>query len=373
MARKVDLVVVGGGAMGLATAWQAAVRGHDVVLLERFERGHLQGASHGSTRNFNIAYDDGEYVDLVARARSLWDELAAVSDAPLLDLVGVVNHGRSDMLGRMRELHAERGIESELLPPADAGARWTGLRFETEVLWVPDSGRIRAADTLATFERIATGLGAEVSWSTPVERIEVEGDDSARVVTADEEYVAPRVVVTAGAWTEGLVGGLARLPRLVVTQEQPAHFRVTDADAVWPGFNHRPDPDAAAEAWWYGPVYGMLTPGEGVKAGWHGTGPVTDPDARTFEPEARQFEALRRYAREWLPGVDAETADPISCTYTSTDTEDFVLDRVGPLVVGAGFSGHGFKFTPLIGEILVDLVEDGEAPARFRQLGRPAA
>lgn len=373
MARKVDLVVVGGGAMGLATAWQAAVRGHDVVLLERFERGHLQGASHGSTRNFNIAYDDGEYVDLVARARSLWDELAAVSDAPLLDLVGVVNHGRPDMLGRMRELHVERGIESELLPPTDAGARWTGLRFETDVLWVPDSGRIRAADTLTTFERIATGLGAELRWSTPVERIEVEGDDSARVVTADEEYVAPRVVVTAGAWTEGLVGGLARLPRLVVTQEQPAHFRVTDADAVWPGFNHRPDPDAEADAWWYGPVYGMLTPGEGVKAGWHGTGPVTDPDARTFEPEARQFEALRRYAREWLPGVDAERADPISCTYTSTDTEDFVLDRVGPLVVGAGFSGHGFKFTPLIGEILVDLVEDGEAPARFRQLGRPAA
>jgi len=370
MARTVDLVVVGGGAMGLATAWQAAIRGHDVVLLERFERGHHHGASHGSTRNLNIAYDDGEYVDLVARARTLWDELALVSDTPLLDLVGVVNHGRPDMLRRMRELHAERGVDSEFVTPGDAGRRWTGLRFETDVLWVPDSGRIRAADALAAFERVATGVGAEIRWSTPVERIEIEGDDRARVVTADEEYLAPRVVVTAGAWTERLVGGLARLPRLVVTQEQPAHFRVTDDDAVWPGFNHRPDPDGGADGWWYGPVYGMLTPGEGVKAGWHGTGPVTDPDARSHSPEPEQFEALRRYAREWLPGVDAETADPISCTYTSTDSEDFVLDRVGPLVIGAGFSGHGFKFTPLVGEILVDLVEDGEGPERFRLLGR---
>jgi len=367
----VDLVVVGGGAMGLATAWQAASRGHEVVLVERFEQGHHRGASHGATRNLNLAYDDADYVALAEEARVRWDALAAETGTPLLDLVGVVNHGRPSMLRRMRALHAEAGVASELVDPVDAGERWRGIRFETEVLHVPGSGRIRAADALRALAGAAVAHGARLLWSTPVTGLHVEGPDRVRVVTADAEITARRVVVTAGAWTADVVGGLVRLPGLTVTQEQPAHFAVRDVDAVWPSFNHRPDPDDAAESWWPGVVYGMLTPGEGVKAGWHGTGPVVHPDRRSYRADPEQLDALRRYAREWLPGVDAETADPISCTYTSTDDEDFVLDRVGPVVVGAGFSGHGFKFTPLVGSMLVDLVEGGEAPARFRRLGRP--
>ncbi|KQN45813.1 FAD-dependent oxidoreductase [Frigoribacterium sp. Leaf44] len=367
----VDLVVVGGGAMGLATAWQAASRGHEVVLVERFEQGHHRGASHGATRNLNVAYDDADYVALVQEARVRWDALADETGTPLLDLVGVVNHGRPAMLRRMRALHVDAGVLGELVDAREAGERWTGMRFETEVLHVPGSGRIRAADALAALARAATAHGARLRWSTPVTGLHVEGPERVRVVTADDEIVARRVVVTAGAWTEDVVGGLVRLPRLTVTQEQPAHFAVTDPQAVWPSVNHRPDPDRPTESWWPGVVYGMLTPGEGVKAGWHGAGPVVHPDRRSFEPDPEQLEQLRRYAREWLPGVDAETADPISCTYTTTDDEDFVLDRIGPVVVGAGFSGHGFKFTPLVGSILVDLVEGGEAPTRFRGLGRP--
>jgi sarcosine oxidase len=370
-AADVDLVVVGGGAMGLATAWQAASRGHEVVLVERFEQGHHRGASHGATRNLNIAYDDAEYVALVQEARVGWDALADETGTTLLDLVGVVNHGRPTMLRRMRSLHVDAGVASELVDAADAGERWRGIRFETDVLHVPGSGRIRAADALSALAGAATALGARLLWSTPVTGLHVEGPERVRVVAAGEEIVARRVVVTAGAWTEDLLGGVVRLPRLTVTQEQPAHFAVTDQDAVWPSFNHRPDPDRPDESWWPSVVYGMLTPGEGVKAGWHGAGPVVHPDRRSFEPEPGQLEQLRRYAREWLPGVDAETADPISCTYTTTDDEDFVLDRVGPVVVGAGFSGHGFKFTPLVGSVLVDLVEGGDAPARFRRLGRP--
>ncbi|NRD25877.1 FAD-dependent oxidoreductase [Frigoribacterium sp. VKM Ac-2836] len=367
----VDLVVVGGGAMGLATAWQAAARGHEVVLVERYEQGHHRGASHGATRNLNIAYDDADYVALAQEARVRWDALADETGTPLLDLVGVVNHGRPSMLRRMRALHVEAGVPSEILDAAEAGERWRGIRFATEVLHVPGSGRIRAADALTALARAATAHGARLLWSTPVTGLHVEGPERVRVVTTDAEYTARRVVVTAGAWTEDVVGGLVRLPRLTVTQEQPAHFAVTDPGAHWPSFNHRPDPSRSAESWWPGVVYGMLTPGEGVKAGWHGAGPVVHPDRRSFEPDPGQLEQLRRYAREWLPGVDAETAAPISCTYTTTDDEDFVLDRVGPVVVGAGFSGHGFKFTPLVGSILVDLVEGAEAPARFRRLGRP--
>jgi sarcosine oxidase len=150
-----------------------------------------------------------------------------------------------------------------------------------------------------------------------------------------------------------------------VTQEQPAHFAVVDQAAEWPSFNHLPDPDEPEDAYWYSLVYGMLTPGEGVKAGWHAVGPVVDPDSRSYTPEPEQLAALQRYARDWLPGVDPDSCVPISCTYTLTDTENFILDRVGPVVVGAGFSGHGFKFTPAVGRVLADLATGGTAPELF--------
>ncbi|AOY72330.1 FAD-dependent oxidoreductase [Arthrobacter sp. TES] len=364
---QVDVVVVGGGAMGSAAAWQLSRAGKSVILLEQFEAGHHIGASHGATRNFNTAYAEADYLDLLAESKILWDELAAEHGAPLLDLVGLANHGNTPELQQIHAAHQERGIESYFISPTEAADRWKGMNFPTDVLFVPGSGRVRSADALKALRTSAESKGAVFKYSTPVRDIRVDGPDSVVVVTEEEDYTARRVVVTAGAWTTKVLDGLAELPALVVTQEQPAHFTPVDNTLVWPSFNHNPDPDPNNELYeyWYSPVYGMLTPGEGVKAGWHGVGPVMDPDERTFQPIPQQLEALVRYAEEWLPGVDPSTAVPISCTYTTTPNEDFVLDRFGPLVVGAGFSGHGFKFTPAIGRVLKDIVDGGTAPARF--------
>ncbi|MGO4858457.1 FAD-dependent oxidoreductase [Arthrobacter sp. 2MCAF14] len=363
----VDVVVVGGGAMGSAAARQLALRGRSVVLLEQFEEGHHVGASHGATRNFNTAYAEDDYLALVSEARHLWDGLAEETETQLLDLVGLANHGNVARLREVRTAHAERGIASHFISAKEASQRWPGMVFRSDVLFVPESGRVRAAKALRALRTSAEAHGARFEYSTPAREIRVLGEDRAVVVTDSLEITARRLVITAGAWTSKLVGAQVPLPRLVVTQEQPAHFAPIDDSQSWPSFNHAPDPGDPRDDYWYSPVYGMLTPGEGVKAGWHGVGPVTDPDARTFQPEAGQLEALRRYAREWLPGVDAESAVPITCTYTSTANEDFVLDRFGPLVVGAGFSGHGFKFTPAIGRVLADLVEGLDAPHRFRR------
>ena len=365
MATQVDVVVVGGGAMGSAAAWNAARKGRSVVLLEQFEAGHHLGASHGATRNFNTAYPQDDYLDLVAEARTLWDVLAEETGTQLLDLVGLVNHGHAEPLRRIREAHAGRGVRSVFLPPAEAQERWAGMRFRTDVLYVPEAGRVRAADALHALRTSAEARGADFRYSTPVRGIEVLGGESVAVLTDGGEFRARRAIVAAGAWSRKLLDGIAELPRLVVTQEQPAHFRSVDASHEWPSFNHLPDPGNAADSYWYSQVYGMLTPGEGIKAGWHGSGPVVDPDHRDFTAEPAQLEALKRYVREWLPGADPDSCEPISCTYTSTESEDFVLDRFGPVVVGAGFSGHGFKFTPAIGRILSDLADGRPAPPRF--------
>ena len=224
---------------------------------------------------------------------------------------------------------------------------------------------MNADASVTALQQAATVHGARVQHGMPATRLTVQGDDSVLVDTDTEQFRARRVIVTLGAWTGSLLDGVLPLPRLVVTQEQPAHFAVLDTSFTWPGFNHGYRPVAPGYEYWRSPVYGMHTPGEGIKAGWHGVGHVVDPDHRDFTAEPEQLLALRRYAREWLPGADADSFADISCTYTTTPDSNFVLDRRGPVVVGAGFSGHGFKFTPTVGRILADLADDLPAPPLF--------
>ena len=133
----------------------------------------------------------------------------------------------------------------------------------------------------------------------------------------------------------------------------------------WPSFVHYREPGADGVA---SPgVYGLLTPGEGVKVGLHASGPTVDPSNRDRTIDAGRLADLTAYVAEWVPGVDATAPSPISCLYDNTDTEDFVLDRVGPVTVATGFSGHGFKFGPVLGDLLAALALDGTpAPERFR-------
>ncbi|UYO96319.1 FAD-dependent oxidoreductase [Microbacterium sp. M28] len=351
----VDVAVVGGGVMGLATAWELVRRGLRPVVLERFARGHTQGASHGATRNFNDAYTEDHYLDLLERSRAGWEALGTVDGAPLLRLHGLVTHGDVDIAAVQAGL-ARRGIPADLLTAAEAQRRWPGMRFASDVLWSADAGVIRAADTLRELERRIVAGGGTVRWETPVERI---GQDpaSALLALADGTTLrADTVIVTAGAWTSTLLGGIG-LPRLRVTEETPAHFQPV-TDTAWPSFNHYVAPSDYPAT-----VYGMPTPGEGVKVGFHQVGDEVDPDDRPHR--TTHADALRSYVREWMPGLDADSAVHLSCTYTSTDDSDFVLDRRGRFVIGAGFSGHGFKFAPGVGAVLADLALDQTARAAW--------
>lgn len=369
MTDRTPFLVVGAGAMGLATTWQLALRGHAVVALERFERGHTRGASHGATRNFNNAYAEDHYLDLLDLARTEWDQLSRVSGTELLGLHGLVTHGDDDAVAHVHAALVARGARGEILTAREAAERWSGMRFAGDVLHTPDAGVVRSAAALGALEQAARSHGADIRFGHAVVGIDERPDGVVVSVETDGEryeLVAETVVVTAGAWTRSILPPAFALPRLTVTEESPAHFAVRGADAAWPSFNHLLPADA-----YPGNVYGMPTPGEGVKVGFHLVGDVVDPDARTFAPVPALAEALDAYVGEWMPGLDATTAVPISCTYTSTDSRDFVLDRRGRIVVGAGFSGHGFKFTPAVGSVLADLAVDDtvRAAEAFRLLG----
>jgi len=361
--RDVETVVVGGGAMGAAATWQLARRGRSVALLEQFGPGHSKGASHGASRNFNAAYSHPSYVDLLVEARTQWHELEAESGQRLLTQVGIVNHGPNADFDSIAEALTHAGFGVEFFAPGDAERQWPGFRFDGRVLFSPDSGRLDGEAALRALSTAAASLGADLRYNCPVVGITVIDDDLVRVDTEFGVILARNVIVAAGAWTQKLLGSIVELPQLRVTQEQPAHFALMDSspaahDAAtrsWPGFNHSYNPGDPRYGYWRSAIYGMYTPGLGIKAGWHGAGPEVDPDHRDYLPEPGALADLRRYVAEWIPGANADHFDAISCTYTSTVDENFILDRVGPLVIAAGFSGHGFKFTPAIGRVLADL------------------
>ncbi|MDQ0613679.1 sarcosine oxidase [Microbacterium sp. W4I4] len=356
-----DIIVIGGGVMGLATAWELSRRGHRPVVLEQFARGHAQGASHGATRNFNNAYDEAHYLDLLVRARDGWDALGEPGGEPLLRLHGLVTHGQVDIASVHARL-GERGIPSEILDAREAGRRWPGMRFDTDVLWSADAGVIRASAALVEFERRIVAAGGEVRWNAPA--LSIREDAAGVAVTLPDGVVhAETVVITAGAWTSKLLG--TGLPRLRVTEETPAHFAPL-SEAPWPSFNHHVDPASHPAT-----VYGMPTPGEGVKVGFHRVGDEVDPDDRPHR--TTHADALADYVREWMPGLDPASAVHLSCTYTSTDDSTFILERRGRLVIGAGFSGHGFKFAPGVGAVLADLVAEPAASTPFAGIPRTTA
>ncbi|HEY5014559.1 MAG TPA: FAD-dependent oxidoreductase, partial [Acidimicrobiia bacterium] len=216
------------------------------------------------------------------------------------------------------------------------------------------AGRCRAADALDAFGRVGTALGVELHEHERVVAIEPAGD-GARVRTDAGEYRAALLVVAAGAWMGALVG----LAPLRITRERYVHLPRTEPDGPWPSFIHYRDPI---------PAYGLETPGEGIKLGEHHAGEsITDPSVAE-SPGAAAFARARLldYAREWLPGVEPIARSEATCLYTSTPTEDFVIDRVGPIVVCSPCSGHGFKFAPLVGELVAGLADGEPAPARFR-------
>ena len=293
-------------------------RGRSVLLLERFEAGHVFGASHGRSRNFNTAYSDPTYAAMLAEALRSWRELEDETGRSLLTQVGIVNHGPNPDFDGIAAALNRVGLKAVFLSPDAAAERWAGIRFDGRVLFSPDSGRLDADAAVAALQAAAKARGADISHGVRVVDIAVAGDDQVRVTTEAGVVTARRAVVTAGAWTEKLLGRTLHLPRLRVTQEQPAHFALRDesveaaarADTEWPGFNHAYDRSDARYGYWRSPIYGMYTPGLGVKAGWHGAGPEVDPDGRDFLPEPQQLADLRRYVEEWLPGADPDALRP---------------------------------------------------------------
>ena len=354
---RADVIVVGAGAMGSATAWWLARRGVDVVVIERFAQGHARGSSHGGSRVFRFAYDEPDYVRLAMAARPLWDELADESGEEIVLPVGGIDTGEPSMVQATRDALDACGAASQWLSPDDVAERFRGLHVDGPALFSPDYAVLRAATAVRALQDAAERHGAALRFDDPVRQIEVDAADGA-VVHADHGSVtAPVVVVTAGAWAGELLDGVVAMPPLTVTQEQWFHFAARDgfADAHWPVFvEHAAEVDRS--------IFSLPTPGEGIKVAEHHAGVVTTGDDRDFVVRDDGRDRVQAWAQRHLPGVEVGVTSEATCLYTNTPSHDFVVDRRGPVVVGSPCSGHGFKFTPELGRMLAALALDDAAP-----------
>ena len=357
-----EYVVVGLGALGSGAAYRLARReGSRVLGLEQFEFGHDRGASHDHTRIIRRSYHTPAYVRLADAAYRAWEEVEAEAEERLIVRTGGLDlwpeNAAIPMADYTESLRA-CGVAFEELEGADVRRRWPPWRLGQDVraVFQEDGGFVAAARANDAHRRLAREHGATLLEHTAVEAIETGGEEATVRAGDGSKFRCRKVVLTADAWTNRLIGALGVTLPLTVTQEQVTYF-ASPGDAFapdrFPVWIWMDDPS------FYGfPAYGEV----GVKVAQDCGGKTVSAETRTFEPDLANLERVRSFAEAHLPDVAASApAVTKTCLYTLTPDRDFVIDALPehPEVLVALGAAHGFKFASVIGRALADLATEG--------------
>lgn len=364
-----DAVVCGLGVMGSAALYHLARRGARVLGLDRYVPGHDHGSSHGLTRIIRLGYfEHPSYVPLVQRAYALWRELEAAAQRPLLHVTGIAEMGLPDgalVRGTLTSAH-RHALPHEILSARELMKRFPAFRLPSDYAGVvqPDGGFVEVEPAVAALIALATAAGAQVSTSEAVRSIDPWGG-VARIATDRNVIEARQVIVAAGPWTKSL---LPSLP-LRVTRQVTGWFELKEPRLFRPGSF----PVFMLESR-SGLYYGIPPhAGASVKvAKHHHRDSTVDPDSCDRVVSVADEALIRAVLSEHIPVANGRMLAAKTCLYTMTPDGDFLIDRLPSarnIIVASPCSGHGFKFAPVIGEILADLALSGRTShdiSRFR-------
>jgi sarcosine oxidase len=355
---RFEVAVVGLGGMGSAILAQCARRGASVIGLEQFARGHELGSSSGRSRMIRKAYfEDPSYVPLLLRAYDLWREIERETDTKLLRITGLLMVGgeQTEIIAGARRAAQEHALPLESLTAREIRRRYPTLKILDEEMGVfeRDGGVLDPERAVEAQLKMATAAGAQMRFGVAMSTwAAIPGGFAIQL--ADGTSVTSRVLVLSlGPWFKEVIERLGVSIR--VQRNVQAWFRSsTDAYAA----PHFP-PFLLDRQGLPAPLYGFPDFGEGVKAAFHSFGEITD--ALHFDREvntARDIEPIVQTMDQWMPGAAGTLCAAKPCPYTLTPDGNFVIDWHPDhprLVLCGGFSGHGFKFAPVIGEIGADL------------------
>ncbi|XP_061339356.1 probable sarcosine oxidase [Gastrolobium bilobum] len=366
-----DVIIVGGGVMGSSTAYHAAKRGLRILLLEQFDFLHHRGSSHGESRTIRVTYLQDYYTPLVIESYKLWQEAQAQVGYKVYFKAHHFDMGRSDeptlrtIIDNCRKLSIPHQIlrrdqvADKFSGCIDIPDNWVGLSNEY-------GGVIKPTKAVAMFQTLAYNHGAVLKDNAEVTDIKKDTEGVVVFTANGEMFRGKKCVVTVGAWVNKLVKTVSGVELPIQPLETTIlYWRIKEG---YEGkFTIGGDfPTFASYGKFY--VYGtpMLEYPGLIKVAVHGGNPC-DPDKRVWGPGI-MMGVLKQWVEERFMGM-VDSCEPVmkqSCMYSMTPDEDFVIDFLGgefgkDVVVGGGFSGHGFKMAPVIGRILTELVVDGEA------------
>jgi monomeric sarcosine oxidase len=376
--KSYDAIVVGTGGVGSAALMHLARRGVRAIGLDRFPPGHDRGSSHGRTRVIRQAYfEHPDYVPLLRRAYELWADLESARDDRLFHRAGLLEVGPADGIVIPGVLESARryGLNVDELTPEEAARRFPGFVIPDgcRAVFERDAGFLLVERCVVAHLEEAQRLGAELHTGEAVTGWSADGD-GVSVETERARYHAAKLVVAGGAWSSTLLGELG--VRLRVVRKHQHWFATDDVryrlDHGCPAFFY--ELSAAHEMpgnFFYGmPWYDEF----GVKFAEHSghDDDVADPTALDRSPSEEDRRRVEAFLRGHLPGVSTRQIAHAICMYTLTPDEHFLVDRHPrhpQVVFAAGLSGHGFKFTSVLGEVLAELALDGRSTQSIGFLG----
>ena len=375
MSTPFDCVVIGVGGFGSAALDHVASRGASVLGIERFGIAHDRGSSHGHTRVIRQAYfEHADYVPLLLDAYRLWDQLAADSGQLLIDRCGLLlaGHPEGPAVSGTRQAAALHGLDLQDVSTQRLATDFPGFDIPDnfEAVWEEAGGYLFVEDAVAAHIQRAVGHGAVLQTGETVIEWTSRGD-SIEVVTDRGRYQAGSLIVAPGSWVPGLLPGLpvswdiVRKP-LFWFPATTAQYNRTNGAGVF--FLETPG----------GEFYGFPSlDGETVKVAEHTAGvSVSDPLTVDRDVLSVDLPPLAEFLQSHMPGLATDPTRHTVCLYTRTHDLNFIVDRHpehSRVAIACGFSGHGFKFTPVIGSILADLALEGrtEHSIEFLSATRP--
>jgi sarcosine oxidase len=362
MPQTFEVIIAGLGAMGSAAAFHLARAGKRVLGLDRFSPPHTLGSSHGESRIIREAYfEHPSYVPIVQRAYELWADLEDISRNKLFvqtgglmigPLEGVVVRGAQ----RSAELHR---LPFESLSAAEVSQRFPALHPHESMRAIlePRAGVLFPEPCVAAHLNAARSAGAAIHFEEPALRWEPDAG-GVRVVTAKGTYNAGHLVASAGSWVQSLFPDVKL--NLTVERQVLYWFATRKPELFEPT-------RCPIHLWEYAPhrfFYGFPDLGGGVKLAIHHQGEITAPDTVRREVGDAEVANIRRVVEPLIPELGSQLPRTAVCLYTNTRDEHFLIDSHPDhpqVLIVSPCSGHGFKFSSAIGEVVRDLIVDGKS------------